>query len=355
MRVAGVEVVLALLVDDEPAVAAALGDILARDEPAVDWAPAAADALARLARSSPDLIVAATPACPGAPAGRVAPRAGGSWGIVGRMTALVSVLLLGFFLGVRHATDPDHVIAVTTIVCRQRSLRGAVWVGGLWGIGHTVTILVVGIAIVGFGVVIPPRLGLGMEFSVAVMLVLLGVLTLTGVTRRLQEGLAGDHHRAGTPAAHAHPHAHGDYVHSHLHGHAPGAHGHPEERTPQARIDRALGRFPAYQAVRPVVVGLVHGLAGSAAIALLVLAAIRDPWWAMAYLLVFGLGTIAGMVLITAAIGVPFALTAGRFARINRHLAMASGLLSLGFGLWLAYQLGVVDGLFTADPRWFPR
>jgi uncharacterized membrane protein (DUF441 family) len=113
-----------------------------------------------------------------------------------------------------------------------------------------------------------------------------------------------------------------------------------------------LGQRGAYQAVRPVVVGLVHGLAGSAAVALLVLATIRDPVWAMAYLLLFGAGTIVGMMLITAAIAVPFAYTATRFAAVHRYLGVASGLVSLAIGLFLAYQIGLVDGLFTAHPQW---
>jgi high-affinity nickel-transport protein len=271
------------------------------------------------------------------------------------MPPLLSVLVLGFFLGMRHATDADHVIAVTTIVSRQRSVRAAAWTGVLWGIGHTLTILVVGGAIVLLGVVIPPRVGLGMEFSVAIMLTLLGILTLTGFTRRLHEGRAAVSHGGGHEDPHAHPHVHGDYVHKHVHGHAPGTHGHPEEATPQARLDRALGRWSAYQIARPLVVGLVHGLAGSAAVALLVLAAIRDPWWAAGYLLVFGVGTIAGMMLVTAAVAVPFAVTAHRFAWLNRHLATASGVLSLAFGLWMAYQIGVVDGLFSAAPHRSPE
>ena len=271
------------------------------------------------------------------------------------MTPLLSVLLLGFFLGMRHATDADHVIAVTTIVSRQRSVRAAAWTGVLWGVGHTLTILAVGGAIIMFGLVIPPRVGLGMEFSVALMLILLGILTLTGVTGRLHEARAADHHAGSQADQHVHAHAHGDYVHSHVHAHAPDAHGHAEEATPQARLDRALGRFGAYQLLRPLVVGLVHGLAGSAAVALLVLAAIRDPWWAVGYLLVFGVGTIAGMMLVTAAVAVPFAATAGRFVWLNRHLATVSGVLSLAFGVWMAYQIGVVDGLFSTTPHWSPE
>lgn len=270
------------------------------------------------------------------------------------VTATLSVLLLGFFLGMRHATDADHVIAVATIVSRERSLGGAAWVGALWGIGHSVTILAVGGAIVGLGVVIPPRVGLGMEFSVAVMLILLGVLSLSGVTGRVRETL-GHRHDGADPGGHAHAHPHGDYVHSHRHGHAPGTHGHGEDETPQARLDRALGRLGVYQIVRPVVVGLVHGLAGSAGVALLVVGVIRDPGWAAAYLLCFGLGTIAGMMLVTAAIAVPFAVTARRFGAVNRHLVTASGLLSVVFGLLMAYQTGVTDGLFSAAPRWTPE
>lgn len=267
--------------------------------------------------------------------------------MVRAVTALLSVILLGFFLGMRHATDADHVIAVTTIVSRQRTVWTAAGIGVLWGIGHTVTITLVGGAIILFGLVIPPRIGLTMELSVAVMLIVLGVLNLTGLMRWVAETLPV--RPAGDGRVHAHPHSHGDYVHSHPHGHVPEAHGHREEETPPAWLDRTFGRLGLYQVVRPLIVGVVHGLAGSAAVALLVLATIRDPVWAMAYLLVFGIGTIAGMMLITAAIAVPLAYTTRRFGRINRWLATASGVLSLGFGLFLVYQIGV-DGGFLASP-----
>ena len=269
------------------------------------------------------------------------------------MSALVSVILLGFFLGMRHATDADHVLAVTTIVSRQRSLAGAMAVGALWGLGHTVTILLVGGTIVLFGLVIPPRVGLTMELSVALMLILLGILNLSGLLGRVNEALSAA--RAHVHPVHTHPHRHGDYVHSHAHGHEPSTHGHREDQTVQARLDRAFGRLGLYQLLRPVIVGLVHGLAGSAAVALLVLAAIRDPGWAVAYLLIFGVGTIAGMMLITTAVAVPLAYTARRFEGLNRHLVTASGLLSLVFGLFLAYQIGWVDGLFTGQPIWNPE
>src|SRR5438270_4379231 len=97
--------------------------------------------------------------------------------------SLASLLVLGFVLGMRHATDADHVVAIATIVSRQRNLRGSAMIGAAWGIGHTFTILIVGGAIILFGMVIPPRVGLGMEFAVGVMLIILGVLTLTGTGR----------------------------------------------------------------------------------------------------------------------------------------------------------------------------
>src|SRR5579863_3513803 len=106
------------------------------------------------------------------------------------MITLVAIILLGFFLGMRHATDPDHVVAVTTIVSRERTIRHATLIGALWGLGHTFTILVVGSAIILFKLTIPPRLGLTMELSVGLMLILLGVLNLTGVLRRAIEWIA---------------------------------------------------------------------------------------------------------------------------------------------------------------------
>jgi high-affinity nickel-transport protein len=267
------------------------------------------------------------------------------------LITLIAVILLGFFLGMRHATDPDHVIAVSTIVSRQRALRQAALIGVLWGLGHTLTIFVVGGAIILFSVVIPARVGLTMEFSVAVMLIVLGILNLTGILRWVTETLTP----AKGGAVHTHPHIHGDYVHSHFHGHGPGAHGHPEDATPQGWLDRTFGQLGVYQFLRPLVVGVVHGLAGSAAVALLVLTTIRNPWWATAYLMVFGVGTIAGMMLITAALALPLTLAESRFQWVNRNLAWASGSLSLGFGLFLAYRIGFVDGLFTSHPNWVPR
>lgn len=261
------------------------------------------------------------------------------------MITLISFMFLGFFLGMRHATDADHVIAISTIVSRERKMRSAALLGMFWGLGHSLTIFFVGGTIILFGLVIPPRLGLAMEFSVALMLIILGVMNLGGIMRWMRGNvMAAQQHEHGV---HEHPHQHGDYIHSHPHRHAPENHGHDESATPQAWLDRVFGRIGFYQILRPIIIGIVHGLAGSAALALLVLTTIPEPLTALAYLLVFGLGTIAGMMLITAALALPIAYSAGRFANLNRHLALASGLLSLFFGLFLAYHIGFVEGLFT--------
>lgn len=234
------------------------------------------------------------------------------------MITLPSILILGFVLGMRHATDADHVVAVTTIVSRDRTLRGAARIGTLWGAGHTLTVLLVGGAIIVFGLVIPPRLGLALELGVGLMLIALGALTLAN---------SRDQHDGG-----AHEHAHATL----------------------ARADLRLGALRGYALLRPLLVGVVHGLAGSAAVALLVLGTIRDPRWAVGYLAIFGAGTIAGMVLITTALALPLQAASGTFARAGRWLTIAAGVASVALGAFLVYRIGFVDGLFTANPRWTP-
>jgi high-affinity nickel-transport protein len=225
---------------------------------------------------------------------------------------VLSLLLLGFLLGLRHATDPDHVVAVTTIVTRERRLWSSSVIGAFWGLGHTATVVLLGGAIILCDVAIPPRLGLGLEAAVALMLVALGVANLTGLLGRAHRAVEG----AIAPA-------------------------HVGPRGP-------IG-------LRPLLIGLVHGLAGSAAVALLVLATIHDRREALLYLGVFCLGTIAGMVALTTALGLPFAYASRRLPRVQGWLAGATGLLSVGMGIVLVYQLTVVGGLLTGTPQWTPQ
>src|SRR3981189_3732389 len=174
----------------------------------------------------------------------------------------LAILMVGFFLGMRHATDPDHVIAVSTIVSRERSIAKAGLIGILWGCGHTLTIVAVGAAIILFDVAIPARVGLTMEFSVGLMLILLGVLNLTGAMKWMSEKFSPAHPSVtGEPA---HIHEHDAKVHFHWHSHAPASEHHAASLAPPQSLERSLAGLGLYQTLRPLVAGIVHGLAGSA-------------------------------------------------------------------------------------------
>jgi high-affinity nickel-transport protein len=263
--------------------------------------------------------------------------------------APVAIALLGFALGMRHATDADHVVALTTIVSSERRIGVAARIGLTWGLGHTLTVFVVGLAIIFFKIAIPPRVGLAMEMAVAIMLILLGVSAAARGLRR-----PGAQPMTSTPplTVHSHSHAHDGHTHFHPHLHVAGeaSSDHRDHRLADAQ--RLSLRHPLGRAFG---VGMVHGLAGSAAIALLVLSAIHKPAWAALYLVIFGAGTVVGMMLITSAIALPFAMAAGAMVRLNRALAIGSGVLSFSFGLVLVYQIGIVDGLFRATAIWTPH
>jgi len=252
-----------------------------------------------------------------------------------RLGPALFVTGLGLILGMRHSTDADHVVAISTIVTKQRSIRNAAFIGSVWGLGHTITIFVVGALIILFGVEIPPRLGLSMEFSVAVMLILLGAMNLTGVMRKVTVLLTP---RTVTGAEVP------------MLSQAEGS-----KTRMEMCLDNSIRRFGLFQFLRPLVIGLVHGLAGSAAVALLVLSTIHSPAWATVYLLIFGAGTMLGMMCMTAAIAVPLAYTGDRFVKLGQYLGTASGMVSLCFGSFLVYQLGFIGGLFTSHPHWTPQ
>jgi hypothetical protein len=201
----------------------------------------------------------------------------------------LAVLGLGLVLGIRHAADSDHVVAVTAIAARHRRVGPAALMGLLWGLGHTLTLCAVGGLILAFNLTVPERLGLSLEFVVGIALILVGALNLAG---------------------------RGGFV-------------------------SAEGAESRQQGARAFVVGLVHGLAGSAALALLVLASVRDPWLGGAYLLVFGAGTIVGMVLITVTVAAPVVLLAHRFAWSGATLRLATGGLSVAMGTYVMVEVGL--------------
>jgi sulfite exporter TauE/SafE len=231
-----------------------------------------------------------------------------------------SVLAFGFVLGLKHAVEADHLAAVSTIVSERKSLWSSSLVGGLWGLGHTIALLIAGVAVILFHFRIGERAERMLEFMVGLMLIALGANALRKLAR-------------------------GGRLHLHLHRHGGRAHIHPHIHDGSPETDRhthhGLGLGP-----RPLLIGLVHGLAGSAALMLLVLSTIESPFVGLLYIVVFGVGSVGGMMLMSALFGLPLYLTAARFTRVNLAVRGVAGLFSLSLGLLMVYEIGYVGGLF---------
>jgi len=236
-------------------------------------------------------------------------------------TSTPAILGLGFLIGLKHATEADHLAAVSTIVTERRSLWSSSIVGGIWGLGHTISLLIVGIFVLLLNFQVSEQAERMLEFGVGVMLVLLGL----NVLRKIMQG--------GT--LHFHTHEHGERIHAHPHLHEAGRADAPDTHHGLSFSPRAL------------LVGMVHGLAGSAALMLLILPTIESRPLGLLYIIVFGIGSIGGMMLMSFLVGLPFTLTALRFNRFNYLLQSIAGLISIGLGLYIIYEKGVVEGLFT--------
>ena len=200
-----------------------------------------------------------------------------------------TVLLLGLLFGLQHALEADHLAAVATLVAREKNTRRAIRQGVFWGLGHSLTLLLVGGLVMVIGGVLSERWVHGLEAVVGLMLVLLGLDLLRRLWRE---------------RAHVHVHVH---VNSQSYEHRP---------------------LP----LRALLVGMVHGLSGSAALVLLTLQQVRDPWAGLLYVLVFGIGSVFGMALLSWAVSVPMRLTAGHLARAHRALGVGVAVFSLGLG-----------------------
>ncbi|HEX8353727.1 MAG TPA: hypothetical protein VF611_12550 [Pyrinomonadaceae bacterium] len=240
------------------------------------------------------------------------------------MDSALPLLGLGFVLGLKHATEADHLVAVTTVVSEHRSVWRSAAVGGLWGLGHTASLFAVGGLLIVLRVAIPEGVRVALELAVALMIVLLGTRVLYLVLR-------------GRRDVHVHGHAHdGGHAHTHLHFHGP-ADAHAAEG-PHAPSHARHGGLRGW---RPFAVGVVHGLAGSAALTLFVLTEVMrggSRLLGFAYLLIFGVGSVGGMVLMSAVIGLPFALTAARFRHVDTPVRLLAGGASVLFGLYYAWQ-----------------
>lgn len=234
---------------------------------------------------------------------------------------MLSVLVLGFLFGMRHATDADHVAAVATLATRSTSVPETLRLGVAWGVGHTLTLFAIGTVVLLLGTAIPERTAQMLELAVGVMLALLG---LDVIRRIIQQHI------------HVHPHRHGGHRHVHAHGHeAAVAHDEAAHAHPHARA------LP----LRALTVGLVHGMAGSAALVLLTLGTIQSVWLGVVYMLLFGLGSILGMALLSFAIALPLRFTAHRLGRFQGAVTAAIGALTLGIGMNIIWELGVKEGL----------
>src|SRR5262245_12714879 len=220
--------------------------------------------------------------------------------------SLVTALGLGLLLGLRHAMDADHVAAVSTLVSRERGVVRSCLLGAFWGAGHTLALLGAGIAVIVFKLTITPGLEAALERTVGLVLVLMGAHVLL---RALGALLVRSHEHSPDVVAHRHAYLGSPYV-------------------PHVHLLRLAGR--------PFAVGLLHGLAGSAALTLLVLGTIPSPVGAVAYLLVFGVGSTVGMLLLSGLIGLPVALAAsGGAHRLQTAIQVVAGSGSAALGSWM--------------------
>jgi len=230
-----------------------------------------------------------------------------------------AVLGSGFLIGLRHATEADHLAAVSTVVADRKSVWSSMIIGGIWGLGHTISILLVGIFVLLLDFQISEQTERILEFCVGIMLVLLGL----NVIRKIVQG----------GMLHFHAHEHGARKHAHPHIHTPN-----EKDEPHTHHGFSFSP-------RAIVIGMVHGLAGSAAVMLLFLPTIESRFLGLLYIIIFGIGSIFGMMLMSLLVSLPFHFTAARFNRFNYILQCVAGLISIGLGLYIIYEKSVVEGL----------
>ncbi len=237
----------------------------------------------------------------------------------------LAILGLGLVFGLKHATEVDHVIAVSAIVSEHRSFLRAALVGGVWGIGHTISLVLVGVVVLALRVTIPEQISGWLEFCVALMIIGLGVAAFARALRRRSD-------------IHVHKHRHDELAHAHVHFH--------EQETEHAVLTNSHSHAIRRVGLKPLLVGAMHGLAGSAALTLLVLTQIESTALGLLYLAVFGVGSIVGMLLMSGLIALPFIFSARKLTGIHYGLQAAAGVFSIVFGFWYAYETSGAFGLF---------
>jgi ABC-type nickel/cobalt efflux system permease component RcnA len=234
--------------------------------------------------------------------------------------SLFAILGLGFIFGLKHATEVDHVVAVSTIVSRHKNVFRSAFVGALWGAGHTLSLMAIAVIVLWFRIAIPERVSGWLEFGVALMIIGLGVSALWRALRN-------------NGHVHVHQHSHSGVSHTHVHFHE-----HETEHAPTAASSHS--HRVSRVGWKPMLVGMMHGLAGSGALTLLVLTQISSAWVGLLYVLTFGFGSIVGMLLMSGLIGLPFALTSRKLTHAHQGLQTLAAILSICFGIWYAYTVG---------------
>lgn len=234
--------------------------------------------------------------------------------------SIPAILGLGFFLGLKHATEADHLAAVSTIVSDRKSIWNSMLVGGLWGAGHTISLFVAGVLVLLLNFQISARTEQALEFCVGLMLAILGL----NVLRKVISG--------GNLHFHTHDHGNRDHVHPHVH---------TNNESDEPNSHHGLSLSP-----RALIVGMIHGMAGSAALMLLVIPTIGSRILGLVYIIIFGIGSIGGMMLMSLLVSLPFRLTAVKFERFNKVLQVGAGVFSVFLGLWIIYEKGFSEHLF---------
>lgn len=240
---------------------------------------------------------------------------------------LLSLLAFGFLLGMKHAVEADHLAAVATLAARRGTLFGALRQGAAWGLGHTITLLIFGGVVLALGHAIPARLDLLLQLVVGLMLVALGVDLLRREV--LQAPVLVDRAPA-TPSESASMRSGRAYAFATVWSSVPDPHpGEPASLIPG----------------RALMVGMMHGMAGSAALIVLSLNAAPSAIVGIAYILVFGLGSILGMAMLSTMIAIPLRATSASLAGLRRTMTLAVALFGCGLGLSVIYRVVVVENL----------
>jgi len=245
-----------------------------------------------------------------------------------------ALLGLGLVFGLKHATEVDHVVAVSTVVSEHRNVWRSALVGGLWGAGHTASLIIVGLFVLVFRVAIPLRVANWLEFGVALMIIGLGVLAMIRVFRKRSDLHIHRHQHRHDPSGQTH-------VHIHFHEQGTAEHDNAMPRPLPAATPPIHSHAVSRLGLKPFLVGAMHGLAGSAALTLLVLTQIQSVSLGLLYLIVFGFGSTLGMLLMSGLIGLPFVFSGRHLGKVSYGLQAVAGSLSVTFGLWYAYQLAI--------------